>query len=264
MVNDPRNIMIRIITQMRYTLLFILCLTAVPVFAQSHDWRQAYGSIPASCVKGGSEDDGRETSICRARYNGSFIGGKALDDRCYYNSGNSETSVSRFEVLIGVGYSWSRSSSTSRAVIAGGTSEENFYICRVFRTAAGFIRAGLKTAVVITHATTAVIRADNYEMLQSNRRGADLFSAASRGDYQEVRDALRDGQAVNGRDSNGRTALMLAAKDGYESIVRELISERADINAQDNDGNSALIFAAGNGKDDVVEQLFRAGADPHV
>jgi ankyrin repeat protein len=248
---------------------YILPVLALMVFcsvyadAQSNDWLRSRGTIPYGAVAGGHEDNDRQTYICRVSYRGGYIGGKALDDRCYYNAGNSETSTSRFDVLVGTGYSWSSSKSSSRAVVVGGNDEENYYVCRV-SVSRGVYPGRTEDGRCYYTRNNRGYSSRSYETLQGNRRSADLLSAASSGNYRDVRDALDDGQAINQRDSNGRTALMLAAERGHDDVIRELLSGRPDINARDEKGNTALMFAADKGDVRIFESLFRSGADPRI
>ena len=243
-----------------------LCFVGYPssaAHAQSNDWVRSRGTIPAGAVSGGSEDDGRETYICRVSYGGSYLAGKALDDRCYYNSGSREVSATRFDVLVGMGYTWRRTSSRTKAVVVGGAEEENFYVCRASQ--GGGIYPGRTDGNRCYYTRNNRDESSGrFEILESSRRRSDLLDAASSGDYRETIEALRDGQAVDQRDSNGRTALMLAAAGGYENVVRELITERADPDARDEAGNTAMILAASKGRSGVVELLFRAGADHRI
>ena len=248
---------------LRIFLFSALLVTPVAVSAQTYDWLRSSGTIPSGAVKGGYEDDGRQTFVCRTRYRGGYIGGKALDDRCYYNAGSGERSTGRFEVLVGNGFSWRNTSRRTRAVSVGGDSETNFYVCRV-SVSNGLYPGRTEDGRCYYTRNNRGYSSRRFEILEGSERNASLLSAAGRGDYRQVRDALRDGQAINQRDSSGRTALMLAAEKGYSNVIRELLYERPDVNAQDNRGNTAIIYAARNGKSRVFEDLFRAGADTNM
>ena len=60
---------------------------------------------------------------------------------------------------------------------------------------------------------------------------------------------------------NGRTPLTLAADWGSEYIVNALLDCEADVNGRDADGYSALMQAAKNSNGDVALLLARRGAD---
>ena len=50
-----------------------------------------------------------------------------------------------------------------------------------------------------------------------------LFAAIESGKVEEVAMLLKNGASVNANDSQGRTALMVAAQNGYTGIVKLLL-----------------------------------------
>ena len=244
-----------------FTLSLLFFVFATTSYSQSNDWVRARNStIPSDAVLGGNEDDGRKTYVCRASSGGSYISGKALDDRCYYNSESRERSVTRFEILVGSGFSWRRTSNRDHAVVAGSSNEENFYVCRV-SDSGGLYSGSLQEGRCYYTRNNHGYSKSSFEVLQSRQRSRTLLSAASSGDYRAVRDALRDGQAVNQKNSKGKTVLMLASEKGHSNVIRELLYERAAIDQRDEKGNTALMLAAFNGKSTIVDQLLSAGAN---
>ena len=71
---------------------------------------------------------------------------------------------------------------------------------------------------------------------------------------------LAHGAIVNLRETNGITALMMAADGGYEDVVQLLLASGADVNASTAGGESALILAREKGFRLIIEMLKRAGA----
>jgi hypothetical protein len=90
-----------------------------------------------------------------------------------------------------------------------------------------------------------------------------LLKAATGGDANAVRDALKRGADINGRTTGGNNALALAAAGGHLDAVKELIKAGADIN----DGGRRfrpLNGAAHSGHLQVVKFLVEAGAEVNL
>lgn len=76
----------------------------------------------------------------------------------------------------------------------------------------------------------------------------------------DLRTLASDGLSLHSRDSQGRTALHMAAANGHMTIVEYLISEGVDINALNDENNAPLHWACLNGHVEVVKRLILAGA----
>ena len=81
---------------------------------------------------------------------------------------------------------------------------------------------------------------------------------------------LERGADVNAPDREGRTALLLAAREAQrnqegqqaqEETVRALLDRKADVNARTKSGYTALILAAMEGRAEIVRLLLAKGAD---
>merc|ERR1711865_429855 len=66
---------------------------------------------------------------------------------------------------------------------------------------------------------------------------------------------------VNAADQFGRTALLLASKNGHDQAVEALLKAGAKTEAKLIDGSTPLLLATGNGHIDVVKALLDAGAN---
>ncbi len=67
---------------------------------------------------------------------------------------------------------------------------------------------------------------------------------------------------ANKRDDEGRTKLMMAAKDGDIALIEDLLYSGAQINAKDNEGWTALMYAARfQSNSDVTKLLLYKGAE---
>jgi ankyrin repeat protein len=83
-----------------------------------------------------------------------------------------------------------------------------------------------------------------------------FFDAVSHGDLGEVKRFVEGGIDVNVRDSNGFTALMVAARDGYEGVVKYLVETgKVDFRVVDNGGRDAFKLAMLNGRGKAVIYL---------
>ena len=83
------------------------------------------------------------------------------------------------------------------------------------------------------------------------------------GDLERVRQLIQDGQNVNS-DSDGWTPLMWAALNGHDQIVRELIRAGADVNGKNYIKRTALHRASWRGHSSVIKTLAEAGANLNV
>lgn len=92
-------------------------------------------------------------------------------------------------------------------------------------------------------------------------KSAPLQEAVAAGDLPEVRSVLARGEDAEGRDIDGRTALINAGWRGDPNIAETLLEVGADPDIIDHDGKSALIWAASNGNLSVTALLVDAGAD---
>jgi len=70
-----------------------------------------------------------------------------------------------------------------------------------------------------------------------------LIEAASKGNYAQIEDLIKQGVNVNAKDKYGWTALMHAASHGHLYVVMFLIEHGADVNAKDEDGWTAREYA---------------------
>jgi ankyrin repeat protein len=81
-------------------------------------------------------------------------------------------------------------------------------------------------------------------------------------DELRARTLLADGWEGIQTESDGWTALMLAAEKGHEAVVRVLLEGGANPESAGAGGVTALMVASQNSHDAVVEALLEGGADP--
>ena len=95
----------------------------------------------------------------------------------------------------------------------------------------------------------------------SDTRTTKWFEAAKTGDVAALRVMLSSGIDVNITNSDGMSALHLAAARGKKDGVATLIRTGVDVNAANKGGWTALHVAVSWGRTEVAELLIRAGAD---
>ena len=87
------------------------------------------------------------------------------------------------------------------------------------------------------------------------------------GAVESVRMHLRSGTDLDATDTQGRSALILAASRGHLDVCKVLLVAGADPTTRDNAGNDALAMARSHGETAVAELLHRArvsaGEFPH-
>ena len=90
---------------------------------------------------------------------------------------------------------------------------------------------------------------------------AELRHAAEIGDVTALQAVLGGGQsAIDARDEDGRTALMLATLHGQNRAVEVLLASGADPNAADARGTTPLQAAEAANQPAIADALRRAGA----
>jgi ankyrin repeat protein len=81
---------------------------------------------------------------------------------------------------------------------------------------------------------------------------------------ERVRQSLEQGMDVNKADGDGRTALMMAAFEGYTEVVRFLLDNGAEADLRDGAGRTAMMYASSGPFPQTVELLVQSGADVNV
>ena len=79
-------------------------------------------------------------------------------------------------------------------------------------------------------------------------------------DAKTVEFLLNHGANTELKDSDGRTALHVAAWQGYTDIVQVLLLNGADVNSVDSGNRSALLSACWQGHLVIADILLTAGA----
>jgi len=90
-----------------------------------------------------------------------------------------------------------------------------------------------------------------------------FLNHSENGNYQLVEHLLQQGVNIHACNTNGATALILSAFNGYSNISNLLIDNGLDINKRDHDGFSSLMVACECANADIalVKRLVGLGAD---
>src|SRR5689334_4219736 len=80
-------------------------------------------------------------------------------------------------------------------------------------------------------------------LLPAAEPGDDLRAFARKGQTAQVPALLSRGAAIDSRDADGRTALMLAAQRGHAETVKLLLDHGAKPDARDKQGWTAYALA---------------------
>ena len=90
---------------------------------------------------------------------------------------------------------------------------------------------------------------------------SEVLSSLTRGGPAYLRRALDAGFKINAKQTDGRTALMAAARVGSAESVRLLLAAGADVSARDKNSLTALNLAATTDSTETTRALLEAGAD---
>ena len=93
---------------------------------------------------------------------------------------------------------------------------------------------------------------------------SDLLKAVDRDDISQVKDLLAEGLAVNAKNNNGWSALMIATSKGNMEMLKLLIEKGAAVDEKNAQGQTPLVFAAHWGHADVVRLLIEQGVNVNL
>lgn len=106
------------------------------------------------------------------------------------------------------------------------------------------------------------------EVIDVLKRGAGINVEPQQ---KEIKCLLRKGVDIDFQDSEGNTALIIAAKNNFEKISKflstyedQINGKRADLNKANSDGSTALIWAAFGGHYEVAKSLIFQGANVDI
>lgn len=88
-----------------------------------------------------------------------------------------------------------------------------------------------------------------------------LHQAAAANDVSTIRQRIREGAAIDARDAQGRTALLVATHGNHVDAARALIEAGADVNAKDDMQDSPYLYAGARGHLEILKMTLAHGAD---
>jgi uncharacterized protein len=86
-----------------------------------------------------------------------------------------------------------------------------------------------------------------------------LLSAAGRGDVAAVKAALAAGAAIDARDQQQQSALLLAVQRGDRDLAFHLIGQGADINAEAANHDTPWLLAGALGRTEILAAMLDTG-----
>lgn len=98
-------------------------------------------------------------------------------------------------------------------------------------------------------------------MRQPLQTQTDWPTMAATAPADAIAGALASGADIDATDTQGRTAILIAAKAGRLDVVRQLIAAGADIDKQDQIRLNPLLWGCISGNLDLVVLMVEAGAD---
>lgn len=91
-----------------------------------------------------------------------------------------------------------------------------------------------------------------------------LLQAVAKEDAKRTAQILKNKPDLESKDSQGRTALMIATYNENNEIAEMLISAGSDVNAQDELWNSPFLYAGASGYVPILKMCLANGADFNV
>ncbi|MET3321842.1 UNVERIFIED_ORG: ankyrin repeat protein [Peribacillus simplex] len=89
-----------------------------------------------------------------------------------------------------------------------------------------------------------------------------LIQAAERKETETIKRLIEEGVDIDTKDSEGRTATMIATYNNDVETTKVLIKAGADVNIQDNMNNNPFLYAGAEGYVEILKLTIEAGADP--
>lgn len=102
---------------------------------------------------------------------------------------------------------------------------------------------------------------DSQQERPNSEAGPEVADPVAAARLELTRKSIAEGMDVNQSDADGRTALMMAAFEGYTEVVKLLLQSGAEVDLLDGAGRSAVLFASSGPFPETVAVLIEGGAD---
>ncbi|OBT47075.1 hypothetical protein VE00_03065 [Pseudogymnoascus sp. WSF 3629] len=94
--------------------------------------------------------------------------------------------------------------------------------------------------------------------------GRTLLSYAARNGHEDILMHLLEKGANPNSNDTGRTSLSYAAENGHDNSLMLLVEKGANLNSNDTEGRTPLSYAAENGREDSLKLLLKNGANANL
>ncbi|MGB5652370.1 MAG: ankyrin repeat domain-containing protein [Robiginitalea sp.] len=132
---------------------------------------------------------------------------------------------------------------------------------KIFNTSALKTISGIFLLATLTGAC-GESNAGSKDQVAVTQPEVDLQTAVISGNLEAVRQHIKGGADLNGKDAfSGSSPLITAATFDKPKIAKALIDAGADLSVKNNDGSTALHAAAFFCRVEIVQLLIDAGAD---
>jgi ankyrin repeat protein len=128
-----------------------------------------------------------------------------------------------------------------------------------FRSVSGPSRRPIANCAVAVVAT--LFMAFSLMTASAQTPSAPLFAAVEQNDEAAVAKLITEGVAIDDRNADGETALLVATHDNRVDIARLLILAGADVNAKDRIHDSPYLYAGARGHLEILKLTLSHGAD---
>lgn len=109
----------------------------------------------------------------------------------------------------------------------------------------------------IATVTPSIMLSDSQKLILTSK----LIQAAEVGDITAIKQFLKEGADINGRDTRGRTPVMAATHSNQVAVVKALVLAGADINLRDHQLDNPFLYAGAEGLMDILRLAIEAKAD---